>query len=73
MCNRLTSMSRRSFLVNTAAFGIAASQVRRGLAADRKPTFAYFGTNTVPGTVPRMARVSTFAEVDAGSGRSEVG
>ncbi len=48
MGNRLTSMSRRSFLVKSAAFGIAASRLRRGEAADGKRIFAYVGTNTVP-------------------------
>ena len=68
MGNRLTSMSRRSFLVKSAAFGIAASQLRRGEAADGKRILAYAGTNTVPVDGAANGKGIYLFEVDTGSG-----
>jgi 6-phosphogluconolactonase len=48
MRNRMAPISRRSFLAKGAAFGIAASQITRGLGADEKQTFAYVGSDTLP-------------------------
>jgi 6-phosphogluconolactonase len=68
MRNRLTSMSRRSFLVKSAAFGIVASYAWRSLAADGKRTIAYIGTNTVPVDGAANGKGIYLAEVDAESG-----
>jgi 6-phosphogluconolactonase len=68
MSNRVTSTSRRSFLLNGAAFGIAASQATRGLAAERKQLFAYVGTDTLPVDGPANGKGIYLSEVDAESG-----
>jgi len=68
MGNHLTSMSRRSFVVKSAAFGIAASRASRSLAADGKRTIAYIGTNTVPVDGAGNGKGIYLAEVDAKSG-----
>jgi len=61
-------MSRRSFVVKSAAFGIAASRASRSLAADGKRTIAYIGTNTVPVDGAGNGKGIYLAEVDAKSG-----
>jgi len=67
MRNRLTSRSRRLFLLNGAAFGIAASGTR-SLADDGKRTFAYVGSNTMPVDGPANGHGIYLIEVDTGSG-----
>jgi 6-phosphogluconolactonase len=67
MRNRWTSLSRRFFLLNGAAFGIAASGTRN-VAADGKRTFAYVGSNTVPVDGPANGHGIYLCEVDTGSG-----
>lgn len=68
MGNRLNAMSRRSFLVKSAAFGMAAMQARRGVAAGSKRTIAYVGTNTVPVDGAANGKGIYAAEVDGHSG-----
>ncbi|HEY1578418.1 MAG TPA: lactonase family protein [Terracidiphilus sp.] len=68
MRNRLTAISRRSFLLKGAAFTIAASQIPRALAADKKQTFAYIGTDTLPVDGPANGKGIYLSELDAASG-----
>jgi 6-phosphogluconolactonase len=68
MGDRLNAMSRRSFLVKSAAFGMAAMQARRGVAAGSKRTIAYVGTNTVPVDGAANGKGIYAAEVDGYSG-----
>lgn len=68
MRDRVNSISRRSFLVKSAAFGIAASQLTRGIAAHGTPAFAYIGTDTLPVDGPANGKGIYLAEVDAESG-----
>lgn len=68
MGNRLNAMSRRSFVVKSAAFGMAAMRARRGLAARSKRTVAYVGTNTVPVDGATNGKAIYAAEVDGYSG-----
>lgn len=68
MRNRVTSISRRSFLSSGAAFGIVASQITRVLATNPKPVFAYVGTDTLPVDGPANGKGIYLAEVDARSG-----
>lgn len=68
MHTQRTSLSRRSFLFNSAAFGIAATQVARAWAADRPRTFAYIGTDTLPVDGPANGKGIYLAEVDPSSG-----
>jgi 6-phosphogluconolactonase (cycloisomerase 2 family) len=69
MRKRVNSMSRRSFIANGAAFGIAGPKVLRDLAADGERTFAYVGTDTVPVDGPANGKGIYLFEVDTGSGR----
>ena len=68
MHNRVKSISRRLFLFNSAAFGIAASQSTHGFAAEGKKVFAYVGTDTLPVDGPANGKGIYLFEVDAGSG-----
>lgn len=68
MDNRLNAMSRRSFVVGSAGFGIAAMQARLGVAAGEKRSIAYIGTNTVPVDGAANGKGIYAAEVDAESG-----
>lgn len=69
MHNRVTSISRRSFLLKGTAFGIAASRLTRGMAADGKRTFAYVGSDTVPVDGPANGKGIYLFEVDTATGK----
>src|SRR3569833_4191017 len=60
--------SRRTFLCNGAAFGMAASQHTLLLAADRKSAFAYVGTYTLPVDGAGNGKGIYLCEVDSLSG-----
>ncbi|HUB28258.1 MAG TPA: lactonase family protein [Terracidiphilus sp.] len=64
----MTSISRRSFLRNSAAFGIAATQFRGVFAAEGKETFAYVGSDTLPVDGPANGKGIYLFAVDAESG-----
>jgi 6-phosphogluconolactonase len=64
----VTSMSRRSFILVGAAFGVAASQAKRCLAAKGNRAFAYVGTDTLPVDGPANGKGIYLFEVDTTSG-----
>src|SRR5579872_4923304 len=68
MLSRITSISRRSFLFNSAAFGIAASRLPRAFTADPKQIFAYIGTDTLAVDGPANGKGIYLSEVDPTSG-----
>ena len=68
MGNQVTSISRRSFVLKGAAFGIAASHRAQGLGANGTRTFAYIGTDSVPVDGPANGKGIYLSEADSGSG-----
>lgn len=63
----MTPLSRRSFLLNTAAFSLASCPASSRLAAG-KPTFAYIGTDSLPVDGPANGKGIYLSEVDSASG-----
>lgn len=64
----MTAMSRRSFVVSGAAFGVAASGALRAQTAGRKRVFAYVGSDTAAVDGPANGKGIYVAEVDLASG-----
>lgn len=64
----MTSISRRSFLLNSAAFAVGSSKISRALAPSRQQIFAYIGTDTLPVDGPANGKGIYLSEVNAESG-----
>jgi 6-phosphogluconolactonase len=63
-----SSLSRRSFILSGAAFGVAAWRDNRCLADEGKRTFAYVGTDTLPVDGPANGKGIYLFDVDSESG-----